>query len=78
MPSTTIKVSPELRDRLNDEARRTRTTAAGVVASLLAEHDRNERFRAIREARSAMTPADRSEYDDETRVWDSPSLASAD
>lgn len=78
MPSTTIKVSTELQEGLNLEARRANSTAAGVVLNLLAEHDRGLRFRAIREARSAMTAADRASYDVETPQWDAPHVSDLD
>ena len=70
MPATTIKVPSELRDRLNEEARRANTTVAAVIESLVAERERAERFRAMREA---MADADRSEiesYERETSDWD--------
>lgn len=53
MAATTVKVSTELRDRLNAEARRTGMTAAQVIEALFAQRDRLERFEQIRRARAA-------------------------
>lgn len=52
MPATTIKVPSELRDRLNSEARESGNTVATVIERLLADRDRVERFRRIRQARA--------------------------
>lgn len=55
MASTTIKVTPDLRDRLNVEARKEGDTVAEVIEKLLLERERAERFRAIREFRATQT-----------------------
>lgn len=70
MTATTIKVSAELRDRLNVEARRTGRTVASVIEQLFAESERVERFRQLRVARDRMTAADRASYEKETALWD--------
>jgi hypothetical protein len=54
--ATTIKVSADLRDRLNAEARKAGCTVAEVIEKLLLERERAERFRAIREFRSTQSP----------------------
>lgn len=71
MAATTIKVSSELRDRLNAEARRAGTTAAGVIEALIAERERSERFQAMREAIAATTPENLAEYPEEVAEWQS-------
>ncbi len=73
--ATTIKVSSELRDRLNAEANRLGLTAAQTLEQLLADRERAERFRAIKAARQAMTPAERKDYEHESREWERASLA---
>lgn len=70
MTATTIKVPSELRDRLNEEARRTNTTVAGVIEALVVHREKAERLRAMREAMSAASAADRAAYLDEVREWD--------
>jgi len=64
--ATTIKVSIELRDRINRDAQERGVTAAGLIEGLLDGHDRRTRMesfgRAIRGANQ--------EYWDEFRQWD--------
>ncbi|MGL4338859.1 MAG: hypothetical protein ACRCSP_00335 [Rhodoglobus sp.] len=62
MTSTTIKVSSDLRDRLNAEARKESCTAAEVIEKLLLERETAERFRAIREFRATQTPEQMADY----------------
>jgi predicted transcriptional regulator len=68
--ATTIKVPEDLRDRLNARARASDLTVAQVIEKLIAADERAERFRAIKEARARMTPAQWAEYDEETRIWE--------
>ena len=68
--ATTIKVPEDLRDRLNARARASDLTVAQVIEKLIAADERAERFRAIREARARMTPAQWAEYDEETQIWE--------
>ena len=75
MTATTIKVSTDLRDRLNDEAKRSGMTAAQVIEQLLAERARAARFRAIREARDAMTPEQRADLERERAAFEAAYLA---
>ena len=75
MTATTIKVSTELRDRLNAEARRSGMTAAEVIEQLLAERARADRFRAIRDARDAMTPEQRADLASEREAFEAASIA---
>jgi hypothetical protein len=72
--ATTIKVSGDLRDRLNAEAARAGLTAAQMLEQLLAERERAERFLAIRRAREAMTAAQRAEYLRDFRATEHASL----
>lgn len=73
--ATTIKVPEDLRDRLNARARASDLTVAQVIEKLIAADERTERFRAIKEARARMTPAQWAEYDEETQVWERASNA---
>ena len=68
--ATTIKVPEDLRDRLNARARASDLTVAQVIEKLIAADERAERFRAIKEARARMTPAQWAEYDEETQIWE--------
>jgi len=56
MAATTIKVPSELRDELNERARAAGTSVAGVLQQLLAEHERAEMWRAMREAKARLSP----------------------
>ena len=75
MSATTIKVSTQLRDELNAEAKRSGKTAAQVIEQLLAERARADRFRAIRAARDAMTADQRAELERERSVFEAASIA---
>lgn len=64
--ASTIKVSGELRDRINREAMERGLTAAGLVEKLL---DAHERRRRMEEFGRAFRSADDS-YWDEFNEWD--------
>ena len=64
--ATTIKVSVELRDRINRNALESGVTAAGLIEKLLDDHDRRRRMEAFGRA---FRGADQ-EYRDEFRAWD--------
>lgn len=64
---TTIKVPKHLRERIARNAARDGLTAAGLIAKLLEEHERQERFLAVR--RAYATPD--ATYAEETQQWDS-------
>lgn len=66
--TTTIKVTPATRDRVNDRARADGVTPAVLLEQLLDEHDRAQRFAAVRAAYAAL-PAD-DDYEAETARWD--------
>lgn len=63
---TTIKVTTELRDRINRDASERGVTAAGLIERLLDAHERRQRMEAF--GRSFRT-ADAS-YRDEFAAWD--------
>lgn len=64
--ATTIKVSTELRDRINRDAKEQGLTAAGLLERLLDAYDRRRRMDAFGRA---FQSADQS-YRDELRAWD--------
>lgn len=64
--ATTIKVSAELRDRINRDARERGLTAAGLIEGLLDAYERRRRMEAFGRA---LRGAD-EEYWDEFRHWD--------
>lgn len=66
-PMTTIKVPKDLRERLSQDAARAGLTAAGFISKLMEEHDRQDRFAAVRRA---YATADET-YAGETADWDS-------
>jgi len=65
-PLTTLKVPKALRERISRQAAAEGSTAAGLLARLLDEHDRRLRFEAVR---AAYAEPDAS-YRDETADWD--------
>jgi hypothetical protein len=66
MATTTIKVSVELRDRINHGAHERGITAAGLIERLLDAYERRQRMEAFGRAfKSADT-----NYWDEFRSWD--------
>jgi len=69
MTATTIKVSTDLRQRINQGATACGLTAAGFIAELLEEHERAERFAAFGRA---FAGAD-SGYQAEVELWDATS-----
>ena len=69
MTATTIKISTELRDQINVEARRRGTTAGSVVEALWADWLREQRFAAIRRAMATTPPG--ADYAEETAALDS-------
>lgn len=64
--ATTIKVSVELRDRINQDAQEHGMTAAGLIEKLLDAHERRQRMEAFGRA---FRDADAS-YWEEFRSWD--------
>lgn len=73
MAGTTIKVPEELRDRLNARARDAGVTVAEVIARLIKQQERAERWEAIRLAMERTTPAQWADYREETRMWEAAS-----
>ncbi len=70
MTATTIKVSSELRDRLNEAARDEGVTAGSFVEHLLELYLRERRFAALRESMAGMDDAAWASYRAETEAWD--------
>lgn len=66
MATTTIKVSVELRDRINHDARERGITASSLIEGLLDGYERRRRMEAFG---SAFRGADQR-YWDEFREWD--------
>jgi hypothetical protein len=66
MSTTTIKVSTQLRDRINRDARERGIPAAGLIENLLDEYERRRRMEAFGRA---FRVAD-AEYWDEFTSWD--------
>jgi hypothetical protein len=65
-PTTTIKVPKDLRARISREAAEQGTTAAGLISTLLDEHEKRGRLRAVGRA---YATAD-SSYAEEIEQWD--------
>ncbi len=70
MTATTIKVSSELRDRLNDAAHEEGLTTGSFVERLLDRYLREQRFAHLREAIASGDEAARASYRAETELWD--------
>ncbi|MDN6486873.1 MAG: toxin-antitoxin system protein [Ancrocorticia populi] len=66
MTSTTVKVSTELRDRINREAQARGTTAASLIELMLDDYVRRQRMEAFG---AAIRGADQA-YWDEFHDWD--------
>lgn len=66
--TTTIKVTPRARDRINERARARGVTPSAFLEILLDEYDRAQRFAAVRAAYAALPPDD--DYYTETAEWD--------
>ena len=64
--ATTIKVSAELRDRINHDAQARGVTAAGLIEGLLDGYERRRRMESFGRA---FRDADQG-YWDEFRDWD--------
>ncbi len=64
--ATTIKVSTELRDRINRDAQARGLTAAGLIQGLLDGHERRQRMESFGRAFRGADPG----YWDEFREWD--------
>jgi len=70
MAATTIKVSTEVRDRINAVAEEQGLTAGSMVEKLLEDWLWRQKVElAIRQMRS-MTPEEKAEYLDEAAEWD--------
>lgn len=65
-PVTTIKVPRSLRERIARDAAEQGLTAAALLVSLLDTHERQARFRAVRDAYARPDAG----YDQENQTWD--------
>lgn len=74
MATTTIKVSVELRDRINRDAEARGMTAARLIENLLDGYERRQRMEAVGRA---FRGAD-ADYWDEFRRWDTALSADDD
>lgn len=70
MTATTIKVSSELRDRLNDAAHEEGLTTGSFVERILERYLREQRFARLREAIASGDETARASYRAETGLWD--------
>lgn len=66
-PLTTIKVPRSLRERIAEQARARRLTAAQILTELMDADDRRRRFASVR---AAYETADDS-YAQEAQMWES-------
>lgn len=65
--TTTVKIDPEVRNRVKALAQSEGTTLSGAIANLLDEHDRRRRFAAVAEA---YATSDLHDYEAEIAEWD--------
>lgn len=70
MATTTIKVTTEVRDQLNEIARARCATANTIVEELLRAWKRDERLRAVQDAMARTSPEDMESYRKEIEEWD--------
>ena len=70
MSMTTIKVSTDVRDQLNELARRSGGTVNSVVEDLLRRWLREQRMQSVREAMARTSDEDWTSYWEETAAWD--------
>ncbi len=71
--TTTIKVTTEVRDRLNALAAEEGRTAGSVVEKLLDEYLWRQKVELAGRQMRALTPDDRAEYLAEAALWDTTS-----
>lgn len=70
MAATTIKVSTELRDRLNTVAEEQGLTAGSMVEKLLEDWLWRQKVELAKRQMRSMTPEEKSEYLAEAAEWD--------
>lgn len=70
MPTTTIKVSSEVRDRLKAQASAAHRTLGEHLRHLADLGDRASRFESLRAAIAETSPEDLASYRDEAAVWE--------
>lgn len=69
MPTTTIKVSTETRDRLKAQASAAHVSLGEHVSRLAGAADRGLRFEALRTAIAATPPPAMADYTTDTTEW---------
>lgn len=74
--TTTIKVTPHARDRINERARARGITPAALLEALLDADDRAQRFAAVRAGYATLAADD--DYQDEVAEWDATSADGLD
>lgn len=70
MTATTIKVSAELRDRLNAVAEKQGLTAGSMVEKLLEDWLWRQKVELAKQQMRSMTPEEKAEYLAEAAEWD--------
>ena len=71
MAHTTIKVTRDLRDRLQCQAAAEHRTLGEHLAYLASLADRQQRFARLRSEMDATSPRDMASYCDESSSWES-------
>jgi predicted transcriptional regulator len=71
MAVTTIKVETTLRDRLNVIARQQGVSVSRAIEGMVADRERAERFRRLREDMANLSESESDGYRAETAAWDS-------
>jgi hypothetical protein len=74
---TTIKVTPETRDRIKSHAQRADCTINEYLDLLIDSADRELRFDALRRAMANTSEEDMQSWRDETDVWEQSELSDA-
>lgn len=70
MAVTTIKVETTLRDRINLIARQQGVSVSRAIEGMVADRERAERFRQLREDMAGLSKSERDEYLAEVDIWD--------
>jgi len=70
MTATTIKVSTELRDRLNAAAEEQGLTAGSMVEKILDDWLWRQKVELAKQQMRSMTPEEKAEYLAEAAEWD--------
>ncbi|MHA6669795.1 hypothetical protein ACX3O0_13100 [Homoserinimonas sp. A447] len=71
MAVTTIRVETTLRDRLNTIARQQGVSVSRAIEGMVADREKAERFRRLREDMANLSESERDDYQAEIAAWDS-------